>query len=162
MPLFDRVTPCPGDAIRAARRWVGGARARKAEEKEGNMSIQGVLLFIGSAVIFLWGVGHLFPTRNVVAGFGELSSDNTKIITMEWLIEGFTLCFLGVLVALATSILGPVDAATHLVARATAAMLLILATISAFTGARTSVLPMKLCPYVKSAVALAFIVATVA
>ncbi len=125
------------------------------------MSIQAALLFIGSAVIFLWGIGHLFPTRNVVAGFGELSSDNTKIITMEWLMEGITLCFLGVLVALVASILGPLDAATHLIARAIAAMLLIMATISAFTGARTAILPMKLCPYIKSAVAVAFLIATI-
>jgi hypothetical protein len=124
------------------------------------MTIQAMLLYIGSAVIFLWGVGHLAPTKNVVAGFGEISSDNTKIITMEWLIEGLTLCFLGVLVALFVSILGPVDAATNLVARAAGAMLLLLATVSAFTGARTAVLPMKLCPFIKSAVALAFLVAT--
>ena len=125
------------------------------------MSIQAALLFIGSAVIFLWGIGHIIPTRNVVAGFGELSPDNTKIITMEWLLEGITLCFLGVLVALVALILGPLDAATHLVARATAAMLLLMATISAFTGARTAILPMKLCPYIKSAVAVAFLLATV-
>jgi len=125
------------------------------------MSSQAALLFTGSTVIFLWGVGHILPTRGVVAGFGELSSDNTKIITMEWLIEGFTLCFIGVLVALVAAILGPLDAATHLVARAAAVMLVILATISAFTGARTAVLPMKLCPYVKTAVAAAFFIATV-
>lgn len=125
------------------------------------MSSQAALLFTGSTIIFLWGVGHILPTRGVVAGFGELSSDNTKIITMEWLIEGFTLCFIGVLVALVAAILGPLDAATHLVARAAAVMLLILATISAFTGARTAVLPMKLCPYVKTAVAAAFFIATV-
>jgi len=125
------------------------------------MSSQAALLFIGSAIIFLWGVGHILPTRNVVAGFGELSPDNTRIITMEWLIEGFTLCFIGVLVALVAAILGPLDAATHLVARAAAAMLLILAAISAFTGAQTAVLPMKLCPYVKTAVAVAFFIATV-
>jgi len=124
------------------------------------MTIQAMLLYIGSAVIFLWGVGHLAPTRNVVAGFGEISSDNTKIITMEWLIEGLTLCFLGVLVALFALILGPVDVATNMVARAAGVMLLLLATVSAFTGARTAVLPMKLCPYIKSAVALAFLIAT--
>jgi hypothetical protein len=119
-----------------------------------------MLLYIGSAVIFLWGVGHLVPTRNVVADFGEISLDNTRIITMEWLIEGLTLCFLGGLVALFASVLGPSDSATNLVARAAGAMLLVLATVSAFTGARTAALPMKLCPYVKSAVALAFFVAT--
>jgi len=124
------------------------------------MTIQAMLLYIGSAVIFLWGVGHLAPTRNAVAGIGEISSDNTKIITLEWLIEGLTLCFLGVLVALFASILGPVDAATNLVAQAVGVMLLLLATVSAFTGAPTAVLPMKLCPYIESAVAVAFLIAT--
>jgi hypothetical protein len=42
-----------------------------------------------------------------------------------------------------------------------AAMLLVLAAVSAFTGARTSVLPMKLCPVVKSSVALAFFLSTI-
>ena len=124
------------------------------------MAIQAVLLYVGSAVIFLWGVGHLAPTRNVVADFGDISADNTKIITMEWIIEGLTLCFLGVLVAISASVLGPVGPATRLVARAAAVMLLLLATVSAFTGARTAVLPMKLCPVVKTSVALAFLVAT--
>jgi hypothetical protein len=125
------------------------------------MSGQATLLSIGSVVVFLWGAGHILPTRSVVAGFGELSSDNTRIITMEWLIEGVTLCFVGALVALVAAILGPLDAGTHLVARAAAAMLIVLAVISAYTGARTAVLPMKLCPYVKGAVALTFITATI-
>jgi len=124
------------------------------------MNVQAALLHIGSFVIFLWGVGHLMPTRSVVAGFGDLSPDNTKIITMEWLIEGITLCFLGVLVTVTASILGPDQVATHLVARLAAAMLFVLAAVSAFTGARTSVLPMKLCPFVKSGVALAFLAST--
>jgi hypothetical protein len=124
------------------------------------MAIQAVLLYIGSVVIFLWGAGHLAPTRNVVADFGDISADNKKIITMEWLIEGITLCFLGVLVALSASLLGPLSSATQLVARAVGVMLLLLATVSAFTGARTAVLPMKLCPFVKTAVALAFLTAT--
>lgn len=125
------------------------------------MTVQAALLYIGSVIIFVWGVGHLLPTRNVVAGFGDLSPDNTKIITMEWLIEGITLCFLGLLVAVAASVLGLHDAATHLVARLAGAMLITLAVVSAFTGARTSVLPMRLCPFVKSGVALAYLVSTV-
>jgi hypothetical protein len=39
-------------------------------------------------------------------------------------------------------------------------MLLILAAVSAFTGARPAVLPMRLCPWVKAMAALAFLVAT--
>jgi hypothetical protein len=82
------------------------------------------------------------------------------IINMEWIIEGVTLCFLGVLVAVTASILGPGNAATFLVTRLGALMLLVLAAISAFTGARTSVLPMKLCPIMKSVVALVFLLST--
>lgn len=125
------------------------------------MDVQAVLLYVGSAVIFLWGLGHLMPTRNVVADFGEISADNKKIITMEWVIEGLTLCFLGVLVAVTASVLGSGDTATHLVARLAAAMLVVLAVVSAFTGARTSVVPMKLCPLVKTAVATAFLISTI-
>ncbi len=125
------------------------------------MTIQTALLVIGSAAISMWGVGHLMPTRSIVAGFGELSQDNRRIITMEWAIEGITLIFLGVLVAVTLLVLGPGGAATHLVARMAGAMLLALAVVSTFTGARTSLLPMKLCPFVKTAVAVAFFVATV-
>jgi hypothetical protein len=118
---------------------------------------QAAVLYIGSAAIFLWGIGHLIPTRNVVEGFGALSSNNKKIITMEWLIEGLTLCFLGVLVALTAMTLGPEAVGTHLVARVAGAMLFVLAGVSAFTGARTAVLPMKLCPIIKTVVGLAFV-----
>ena len=124
------------------------------------MGLQAILLYVGSTVIFLWGIGHLIPTRGVVADFGEISPDNRKIITMEWLIEGLTLCFLGLLVAVVATVLGPDDIATRLIARLAGAMLLVLATVSLFTGARTSVLPMKLCPFVKTAVALSFFIST--
>jgi hypothetical protein len=121
------------------------------------VNIQSAILYVGSTVIFLWGVGHLMPTRDVVAGFGSISSDNRKIITMEWVIEGLTLCFLGVTVALATASLGADAAGTRFVARSAGAMLFVLAGVSAFTGARTAVLPMKLCPVIKTVVGLAFV-----
>jgi hypothetical protein len=40
------------------------------------------LLYLGAAVLVLWGVAHIIPTRNVVAGFGALSDDNRINITM--------------------------------------------------------------------------------
>lgn len=129
-----------------------------AAAREGD-SVQAVLLYCGSIVIFSWGVGHLIPTRSVVAGFGQISRDNTRIITMEWILEGLTLCFLGVLVALAALVIGSGEPATRLVARAAGGMLLVMATVSVFTGARTAVLPMKLCPVVKSVVAAAWLTA---
>ena len=125
------------------------------------MSIQASLFSAGSIAIFLWGVAHMVPTRKIVDGFGQLSPDNRRIITMEWLLEGATLCFLGALVAVVALDLGPIDPATRLVGRLAAAMLLIMAAISAFTGARTAVLPMRLCPLVKTAVALVWLVASI-
>lgn len=120
-----------------------------------------ILLFcIGAIAIFLWGVGHLIPTRNVVSGFGQLSDDNKQIITMEWLMEGLTLCFLGLLVLLPVLLLGADHAATHLVARMSAAMLFVMAAVSSVTGARTAILPMKLCPFVKGTVGVLYVVAS--
>ncbi len=59
-----------------------------------------ILVYAGSGIIFLWGVGHIIPTRSVVRDFGEISKDNRLIITMEWIAEGMTLCFIGILVAI--------------------------------------------------------------
>jgi hypothetical protein len=59
-----------------------------------------ILLYLGAAILFVWGVAHVIPTRNDVAGFGSLSEDNRINITMEWVAEGLALAFVGVLVAL--------------------------------------------------------------
>lgn len=50
-----------------------------------------VLLYIGSAIILVWGITHVVPTKSVVKGFGGISKDNTRIITMEWAAEGVTI-----------------------------------------------------------------------
>ena len=112
-----------------------------------------ILLAVGSAVPVLWGVAHIIPTKAVVAGFGPLSADNRRILTMEWVAEGLTLVFLGVLTGLML-LLAPAGGASLLVYRSAAAMLVVMAAWTAFTGARTPILPMKLCPFVKGAAAL--------
>ncbi len=117
-----------------------------------------VLLYIGSAVIIVWGMAHIIPTKNVVIGFGTISDDNKRIITMEWVAEGLTLCFIGLLVLFVT-ILGDSQNDTSLIVyRASAGMLLAMAAWTALTGARTSIIPIKICPVVKSIVAILFIV----
>ena len=118
------------------------------------------LVYAGSCVIFLWGVGHLVPTKNIVSGFGNLSEDNRRIIAMEWVAEGMTLCFIGLLTAVTAATAGPGSLAITVVGRSCALMLLAMAALSAFTGARTSILPMRLCPVVKSSVAVLFLVGT--
>ena len=64
--------------------------------------MQIALLYLGAALTALWGISHLFATRGVVAGFGEISDDNRHIITMEWIVEGVSLIFVGLLVAVVT------------------------------------------------------------
>ncbi|UCH62930.1 MAG: hypothetical protein JSU77_00265 [Fidelibacterota bacterium] len=115
-----------------------------------------VLLYIGSAIIIAWGIAHIVPTKGVIADFGDISTDNLRIITMEWIAEGLTLCFIGVLVLLTTFLGWSKEPIALIVYRTSAGMLVVLAVLSQLTGARTALLPMRLCPYVKTAVALLF------
>jgi hypothetical protein len=116
-----------------------------------------VLLYIGSSVSIAWGIAHLAPTKSVVKGFGEISADNRRIITMEWLAEGFTLIFIGLLVLLITVLYDHSNAISILVYRVSAGMLLVMAALTALTGARTKIIPIKICPFVKLSVAVLFI-----
>ena len=120
-----------------------------------------ILLYIGSAIIMIWGISHIIPTKSVVRGFGELSDDNRKIITMEWAAEGLTLIFIGLLVLLVTAITGSGNESSALVYRISAGMLLVMAFWTALTGARTTIIPIKICPFVKTIVAILFIIGSI-
>jgi hypothetical protein len=76
---------------------------------------------------------------------------------MDWVAEGLTLIFIGLLVFFVTLIAGPVVVVARAVYRLCFGMLVVLAVLSFFTGARTSIVPMKICPFVKLLVA-AFLV----
>ncbi len=113
-----------------------------------------VVLGVGSVVPLLWGLAHILPIRAVVAGFGPLSPDNHRIIQMEWVAEGLTLMFLGLLPGLTLAMHGPTDPVAVLVFRASAGMLIVMAVWTALTGARTANVPIKVCPFVKAFAAL--------
>jgi hypothetical protein len=106
-----------------------------------------VLLYLGAVLVLGWGVAHLGPTRNVVRGFGDLSADNRRIITMEWIIEGVSLIFIGVLLAWVTY-LDRTSTVSQAVYWISFGMLNALSVVSAFTGARNSFIAFKLCPYI--------------
>jgi hypothetical protein len=120
-----------------------------------------ILLYIGSAVITVWGIAHIVPTRNVVNGFGTISEDNRRIITMEWVAEGLALCFIGLLVLFVTILGDSQNDASLIVYRASAGMLIVMAIWTALTGARTSIIPIRICPFVKTIVAVLFIVGSI-
>lgn len=112
-----------------------------------------ILLITGGSIALLWGISHLFPTKNVVRDFGDISKDNKHIILMEWINEGATLIFLGTLTIILT-LFYPNESATFLVYWSIIVMLLSLAVISIFTGFKVNFLPFKLCPLIFSISAL--------
>jgi hypothetical protein len=106
-----------------------------------------LLIYIGSFLPLGWGIAHLFPTRNVVSAFGEISEDNKRIITMEWINEGVTLIFIGVVVAIVTY-MDRNNSISHAVYWMSFAALNTLSLISLFTGFKNSFIAFKLCPYI--------------
>jgi hypothetical protein len=120
--------------------------------------VANLLVYAGSIIIIGWGIAHIMPVKKVVKGFGDISEENKKIILMEWAAEGITLCFIGVL-ALLTGILGgTTNSLSRIVFRISAGMLLVMAIWTVLTGARTSIVPIKICPYVKIFVAILLLV----
>lgn len=115
------------------------------------------LLYSGSIIILIWGTAHLFPTKAIVSGFGAISDDNRRIITMEWLAEGVAMIYMGVLALLVTGIAGRSAPASTVVYLATATTLVIMAILGWLTYARTPIIPMKLCPWIQSFSALLLI-----
>ena len=118
------------------------------------------LAYIGSVAITIWGVAHIVPTRSVVAGFGELSDDNRRILIMEWVAEGLALCFVGVFAFLVAIFLGTDGFGAKLIYRALGAFLLLMAFWTLITGARTANAVFRICPIVKGSVAVLFFIAS--
>lgn len=115
-----------------------------------------ILFYLAGAITFIWGVSHLFPTKSVVKGFGEISADNKNIITMEWIIEGVALMFIGALVV-GVTIIEPSCRAAAFVYESSIVVLFILAIVSMFTGFKVNFLPFKLCPFLFSLSAILII-----
>ena len=106
-----------------------------------------ILLYVGAFFTCAWGIAHLFPTRSVVNGFGEISQDNRRIIAMEWIVEGVSLIFIGLLVAVVTTI-DYTSAVSKAVYWFSSAELIVLSIVSLLTGFKVNFLPFKLCPVI--------------
>jgi hypothetical protein len=120
-----------------------------------------LLLYVGSFIILMWGIGHMVPTRSVVASFGALSHDNRLILTMEWVAEGLALSFIGVVVLTITAFGLAQDDTAKLVYRLCAGMLMVMAGWTLATGSRTALLPIKLCPWVKTTCAVLILLGSI-
>lgn len=120
--------------------------------------INDVLLAIGGISVFIWGLVHLFPTRNVVKGFGDISEDNKRILRMEWVNEGLTLIFVGILIVAVTFLGEKNSIAQYLVYLLSVCLLIAMAVLSALTGARVKFLPYQLCPFIFTISAILIII----
>ena len=105
------------------------------------------LIYLAAFLTAAWGIAHLFPTKNVVKGFGDISLDNQRVVTMEWINEGATLIFIGVLTA-AVTLVDPTNLVARTVYWLAIIMLNALSIISLFTGFRVNFLPYRLCPII--------------
>ena len=121
--------------------------------------LNNILIYIGSIIIIIWGIAHLIPTKTVVADYGNISRDNKLILIMEWVAEGITLIFIGTLILLINVLNGYKNPASLNVYRISAAILIIMAILTAFTGARTKVVFFKICPFIKTIVAVLLLLA---
>ena len=116
-----------------------------------------ILIYAGSALPFFWGIAHLFPTKSIIEGFGDISQDNRQIIAMEWIIEGIALIFVGFLTGLVTAI-DPGSAVSAAVYLSSSGFLMVLTIVSLLTGAKINFLPFRLCPFVFTTSAVLIIV----
>ncbi|MFX1597400.1 MAG: hypothetical protein ACFFBK_15190 [Promethearchaeota archaeon] len=107
-----------------------------------------LILLIGSILLIFWGFAHLIPTKSVVKDFGEITQDNKYIITMEWMIEGLSLIFIGVLVLFVTFFGDPAESASKLVYWLSTVMLFSFAFLSLMTCFKVNFIPFKLCPFI--------------
>ncbi len=106
-----------------------------------------IFLYIAAALTGVWGIAHLFATRGAVKGFGNLSEDNRRIITMEWIVEGIALISTAAFVAAATAV-DPGAAVSSAVYAVALGTLVVLAVVSLFTGFKVAFLPFRLCPVI--------------
>ena len=109
------------------------------------MPVNDALAYVAAALVALWGVAHVIPTRQVLAGFEPITADNRRVILQEWLAEAFTMWGVAAVVVVATVMVEGHDV-TIWVYRVAAGLLVALALLTGFTGARTPVIWFKICP----------------
>lgn len=104
-----------------------------------------LLYYLGGMIPLFMGIVHFFPTKSVINGLGNISTDNRLIIAMEWIIEGVMLIFVGIIIIGVTT-LGPTNNVGIFIYMSSIIVLLCLSTISFFTGRKVNKLPIKISP----------------
>ena len=119
-----------------------------------------ILLYLGAALLVIWGIAHIIPTRNVVAGFGALSEDNRINITMEWVAEGLALAFVGVLWRWSPG-RGGQRSGERVVVGAVAGFCIVMGGWTFIVGRHSTIVPIRLCPLVLAVAAVLLVLGNV-
>lgn len=119
-----------------------------------------VLAWIAAVLVAMWGVAHAIPTRQVLEGFEPITEDNRRVILQEWLAEAVTMWGLAAIVITVTVVEGAEANASVAIYRVVAAVLVALAVLTSFTGARTPVIWFKICPVLLTTSALLLLAAS--
>jgi hypothetical protein len=105
-----------------------------------------LLAYLAGVIVAVWGVAHAIPTRQILAGFAPITTDNRRVVLQEWLAEAFTMWGIAAMVIVVTAV-GANDSSTRIwVYRIAAGLLIAVGTLTALTGARTPVIWFKVCP----------------
>jgi len=111
--------------------------------------IRDILIYTGAFLTIAWGIIHSMPNKKIMAAIGKKNWEMQEIVFMEWILEGITLIFIGIIVLLVNAFGECPNIACHIVFRASAAMLATMATWTLIIGAITSFRPLKICPFIK-------------
>ncbi len=98
-------------------------------------------------------MAYVIPTRQVVAGFGEMPEDDRWVLIMEWVAEERAMWFVAALVAAVAAFGSDGEAAVAFVYRLSAGFLVVVGAWTALTGARGPVIWFKLCPVARGTTA---------
>ena len=118
------------------------------------------MAYIAAVLCGVWGLAHLAATKAVVGGFGPLTQENERTLTMAWVGGGLTLLFISALVVLVTLPVPGAGLEAWLVYQSCAGMLIVSTVVMLFTASRTPIVAMKLCPIIQTAAAVLLVLAS--
>ena len=124
------------------------------------MSVE-ILIYAASILIIIWGLVQLYPAKARSKVIGELSGDNNKIVSMEWIAEGVTFILIGILVVTVTYIAGTEKVGSKILYLSSSVMLFILTLWSLSKISSKWTKTMKACLVIKSTVAAIYFVSVV-
>ena len=116
-----------------------------------------LLAYIAASLGIAWGIVHVIPTRRVLAALEPTNADNRWMFLQEWLVEAVAMWGIAGVAIVGTATQSSTPGWLY---RTLAVILIALAALTAFTGARTAVVWFKICVGLLAVEATLFIVAS--